>query len=88
MDLIKALLIILVLVLSLPLGYLLAHLCREELVKGRKWFRYLIILSLIGAIGSYLFGIYESALTFVFISVVAIVSYIKSSNKNWTKRRI
>ena len=41
----QILLTILVLVLAFPAGYLLAYLCKDELIDGRKWFKLLALLS-------------------------------------------
>ncbi|MEM4271735.1 MAG: hypothetical protein QXD13_01450 [Candidatus Pacearchaeota archaeon] len=79
---------ILILILAIPTGYLIAWLCRDELVQGRKWFDALIILGLIFTIGSYVFGKGIIALTCIFIAIVAFISRIKSKDKNWTKKRV
>ena len=41
---IKAALIILVLASAFPVGWLLAYLCRDELVSGRKWFKMIAVI--------------------------------------------
>ncbi len=41
---------IVLLALAIPLGNMLAKATKEELHKGRKWFKGLMILSLIGAV--------------------------------------
>jgi hypothetical protein len=38
---------ILILVLAIPVGYLLSWMARDELTQGRKWFKVIIVLSLI-----------------------------------------
>ena len=79
---------IVILVLAIPIGYLLAYLCSDELVDGRKWFRALIIISIIGSLGTYIFGYSYVSLTFGFIFVVSLISLINSNDKRWTKRRV
>ncbi|MBS3091039.1 hypothetical protein J4217_01150 [Candidatus Pacearchaeota archaeon] len=78
---------IIFLVLAIPIGYLIAYWCKDELVDGRKWFRILIIVSIIGALGFYLFGFSYISLTFGFILIVSLISLIKSNDKGLIKRR-
>lgn len=77
----QILLIILVLVLAVPIGYLLAYLCRDELKDGRKYFKLLVFLSAILGI-VFLFLDLIVGLSLIFISVVSLISLIKSYNKN------
>ena len=48
MELINLLIGVLVLLLGFPLGSFLARVTKEELKSGQKWFKLIIILSLIG----------------------------------------
>ena len=81
---IKELLITLVLILAFPAGFLLAWLCKEELVPGRKWFLAIGIISLIsGAI--FLFFNLVSSLTSFFIAIISFVSLIKGYDKKFVK---
>jgi len=88
MNSIQSILTALIIVLAVPTGYMLAYLCRDELVLGRKWFRYLLILSFVLLAGFFFFGFYEISLTFLFIFIVVIVSYIKSRDKKLANKRI
>jgi ABC-type Fe3+ transport system permease subunit len=81
MEVVKILLIILILALAVPVGYWLAYLCKDELVKGRKWFRHLITGSIILSAASFFYGFYEITLTFLFILIVSWISYVKSGDK-------
>ncbi len=78
---------LIILALAFPVGFLLAYLTGDELLAGRKYFKLLAILSLIGIGVSALLGIEYIAYTFAFITIVAGISHIKSFDKNWTKRR-
>ena len=81
---IKELLITIVLILGFPAGYLLAYLCKEELVSGRKWFLAIMIISIISGI-IFLFFNLVASLTSFFIAIVSFVSLIKSYDKRFTK---
>ena len=69
---------IIILILALPAGYLIAWMAKDELKNGRKWFRILIILSIIGSIGAYLYGYNAIAFTMVFIFIVSLISFVRS----------
>ena len=74
---------IIILVLAIPVGFLIAWLCRDELIEGRVWFRILVIVGVLGGLWFYLTGNTVISLTLFFIAIVALVSYIKSSDKKW-----
>ena len=77
-----------IIILAIPLGFLIAHLTKEELEDGRKWFKFIIIISLItGFIGAYL-RLYYIVWTCGFIAIISFISLIKSLNKKFLKRRI
>ncbi|MBX4196688.1 hypothetical protein KW805_03805 [Candidatus Pacearchaeota archaeon] len=79
---------LLILILSIPIGYLIAWMARDELIMGRPWFKALIIISIILA-GVFLFiGMKAQAFTSVFIAIVSAISLKMSFNKKWTKRNI
>ena len=69
-DIIKIIIGILVLALGIPLGTLLAKLTKEELKSGQKWFKLIIILSMIGAIASLIVKNDVLLFSFLFITVV------------------
>ena len=69
-ELYKLLMGIALLVLGIPIGNLLAKVTKEELKHGKKYFRILITLSLIGAVVFLILG--NDALLFglLFIAIV------------------
>jgi hypothetical protein len=77
-----------IMLLSIPVGYLIAYLCKDELLVGRRWFIILCLTSFI--IGSIFFLINSNliALACFFITIVSSVSFWKSFDKSWTKKRI
>lgn len=72
---------------GLPIGYAIAHMCRDELKDGRKWFLILMILGLIGTIISGIFAQKTISLTLDFIAIVSMVSFAKSFDKNWIAKK-
>lgn len=78
---------IIILALAFPVGFLLAYMTKEELVQGRKWFRVIIIVSILGSIWFFLTKQAYISLTLLFILIATFVSYIKSFDKKWTKGR-
>ena len=71
--------------LSVPIGFLIAYLARDELIDGRKWFEILFILGFLFGVGLYLYGLKYGSYTSLFIAVISLISYILSFNKKWTK---
>lgn len=72
---------ILILVLAVPIGILIAKLAEDELAAGKKYFRILIIVSLLGGIW-FLFTRQEVlAWTAWFIFIVSFISYSKGTGK-------
>jgi hypothetical protein len=61
---------IIVLLLGIPIGNYLAKLTKEELKAGEKWFRRIVILSLLGVIVCLIFGNDALMFTFAFIAIV------------------
>lgn len=69
-EAIKILIGIVVLLLGIPLGNWLAKSTKEELKAGKKWFRRLIVLCLIGTIVGLIIGNDVVLFTFAFIAIV------------------
>lgn len=61
---------IIFLALGIPIGNLLAKSTKEELNSRKKWFRLIIILSLIGAIVFLILGNDVLLFTFLFMAIV------------------
>jgi hypothetical protein len=76
---------IFILLLAIPTGFLIAWLSRDELVSGRKYFRILMIVSILGTIWFWLSGMSYISWTLAFVFVVGLVSLIKSEDKKWIK---
>ncbi len=70
MDVYNTAIGIVLLILGIPIGNLLAKVTKEELRSGKKYFKTLILLSLVGAVASLIIG--NDALLFglLFIAVV------------------
>jgi len=76
---------IFILLLAIPSGFLISWLSRDELVSGRKYFRILMITSILGVIWFWLSGMDYISWTLAFVFVVSLVSLIKSEDKKWIK---
>jgi hypothetical protein len=50
LEILKILIGILVLILGIPIGNLLANYTKEELEEGKKWFKRIVFLGLIGGL--------------------------------------
>ena len=76
-----------ILILAVPIGYLLAWITGDELKSGRKWFKVILIMSIIMFGWFALTGDMIIALTMIFIFIATFISYLKSFDKKWTKIR-
>jgi|TARA_Y100000034_G_scaffold52501_1_gene64453 hypothetical protein len=76
---------IFILLLAIPTGFLISWLARDELVVGKKYFRILMILSILGVIWFWLSGMSHISWTLAFVFIVSLVSLIKSEDKKWVK---
>jgi hypothetical protein len=68
----KFLIGIFVLILGIPIGNLLAKLTREELKAGQRWFRLIVIFSLIGAVMALILK--NDALLFALLFIAVVTS--------------
>ena len=75
-----------ILMLSIPAGYLIAWLARDELIMGRIWFKVLIIMSMLIGIIFYFFDRIYISLSAAFIVIVSAISLMKSYDKKWIKK--
>ncbi|MEK6800767.1 MAG: hypothetical protein AABY10_02400 [Nanoarchaeota archaeon] len=85
MQTINLLLVFLAIILSIPVGYLIAWLCKEELLAGRNWFKLLCVLSFFSGIISLIFRNYEVFLTCVIIVIISAISLAKGYDKRWLR---
>jgi len=69
-EIYKLIIGITILLLGIPIGSYLAKITKEELRKGQKWFKLIIILSLIGAIVSLFLTNDVLLFSFLFIAIV------------------
>jgi hypothetical protein len=68
----KFLIGIFVLILGIPIGNLLAKMTREELKAGQRWFRLIVIFSLIGAVMALILR--NDALLFALLFIAIVTS--------------
>ncbi|HLC86684.1 MAG TPA: hypothetical protein VJH65_00190 [Candidatus Nanoarchaeia archaeon] len=61
---------IFVLLLGIPIGNFLAKTTKEELKAGQKWFKLLIMISLIGGFAGLILSNYILLFSFFFIAIV------------------
>ena len=77
---------LLFLVVSVFAGYIITWLSRDELIVGRKWFQGLVIASFVLGLLFLLFAYYAESWVCLFILIISWISYLKSKDKNWTKK--
>ena len=70
LDIVKVLIGVVVLALGFPIGSYLAKQTKEELKSGKKWFKLIIIVSLVGGVISLIFGNDILLFSFLFIAIV------------------
>lgn len=69
-EIIKLLIGIALLGLAFPVGNMLAKITKEELKSGKKWFRLIVILGLIGGVVGLIIGNDVLLFSFFFIAIV------------------
>ena len=79
---------IIILLFAIPTGFLIAWLTRDELISGKKWFRVLIITSILVGIWFWLIGKTYVSWTAGFILIVSLIALIKAEDKKWVKKRV
>lgn len=72
----NVLLNLIILILAIPVGYIIVHLCRDELKAGREWFKFLVVLGAALGFFFYFFDFGYIALTCFFVSIVSLISYM------------
>ncbi|MBU0907014.1 MAG: hypothetical protein KKD18_04240 [Nanoarchaeota archaeon] len=79
---------LIVVLLGIPVGFLIAYWANDELIFGRSWFKWIMILSvLLGAYFAFQ-GNWPVVWTCGFVVIVAGVSCWKSFDRAWVKRRV
>ncbi len=74
----------LILASAFPVGYLLAHLCKEELKAGRNYFRVIAWVCLSGILVMILlYEDYSVILALAYVSIVSLISVEKSYDKKF-----
>ncbi len=75
-EIIKLLFGVLVLILGIPIGNLLAKVAKDELKQGRKWFKLIVNLSLLGGLIGLIISNDVLMFAFFFIAIVTSRSLI------------
>jgi hypothetical protein len=89
----QILLVLIALALAFPVGYWIAKLCNDEIAYGRKWFKSIIIVNIVlalGFFGAYLFfsnniNFIAIAVTLLFFAIITFISLIKSYDKKFVR---
>ena len=76
---------LILLILSIPVGFLIAWLARDELIQGRRYIFCLGFISFIALLVFYSDILF--ALSFGFITIVSWISILKSYDTRWSKER-
>tara|TARA_Y100000034_G_C6629249_1_gene274617 strand:- start:145 stop:399 length:255 start_codon:yes stop_codon:yes gene_type:complete len=80
-EILKLIIGILILILAFPIGSFLAKITKEELKQGQKWFKLIILISLIGVIVSLILRNDYLLFSFLFTIIVTSRSLIKKKTK-------
>lgn len=84
---IETMIIAVILASSFPAGYLLAYLCKEELVMGRKWFKGISwICLMVIIILLQVYRNYSIILTLSYLAIVSLISVHKGYDKKFVKK--
>lgn len=78
---------ILFILFAFPLGAVLAWVCRDELVSGRKWIARISVISLIAFVVLLSVHRKAEALSSLFVTLLAIISLYKSYDMRWTRKK-
>lgn len=76
-----------VLILAFPIGTLLARKTKEELKEGRKWFKIIIYIGMIGGVSGLLIGNDVLMFSFFFIALVTSRSLKNGKNRKKIQRK-
>lgn len=78
----------LILVSSIPIGFLIAWHSRDELVQGKTFFILLMSVSLLLSLGGVFWNRYDLSLTGIYAAIVGFIAFFKGKDKDWTKKKI
>lgn len=86
MEILQYALMLLVILVAFPIGFLLAKLTKEELKSGRVWFQLVIVLAIVITIASIcsklcLNDILITVTSMLFIIIIAGISLVKSKKR-------
>ena len=76
-EIIKILIGVAILLLGFPIGTFLARLTKEELKRGQKWFKIIILVSCVGALAGLFLRIDYLLFAFLFMAIVTSRSLLK-----------
>ena len=77
-EVLKLVIGVVFLLLAWPIGYFLAKMTKEELKQGKKWFKLIILLSLVGALVSLFYRDDAFLFSFLFMALVTGMSLKKN----------
>ena len=80
-EMIRVIVGIVLVILGFPIGNLLAHVTKEELKSGQRWFKLIILLGFVGGIVSLILGNDALLFGFLFIAIVTSRSLEKKNKK-------
>ena len=91
MNTIQIILTLIIALAGYPAGLLIAHLTKEELKQGRRWFLAIIAISIIAIVISLLFltgdSLFFMISALIFIALISLASIIMSKKKaRWWRK--
>lgn len=87
MEEVKILFNILILLTAIPAGYVLAWLCKDELVDGRKWFRIILTcLSIVLILILIFYRDLNAILAIVYMIIVTFIAILLGKDKKFLRR--
>jgi len=84
----KEILILVLLLIAVPVGYIISYLCRDELIIGRKWFKIILFTCFIGFFAFLFYNQESISISLAFIFIVTLISLKRSYNKKLTSKKL